>query len=264
MSNDAPGNAIRVLAVSDQVDQRIYSGSVRQRMADVQLVLSCGDLPARYLEFLVDALDKPVYYVLGNHAEELTRGGERGKRYLPLGCIDLGGKVIHDRSTGLILAGVPGSPRYCEHEPEQYTEWQILLMIGRMAPRLLWNRYRHGRALDVLVTHSPPRDINDRDDLPHRGFIGLRRFLRWFRPRYHLHGHVHLYDRSQSHIVEHEGTSVVNVYPYQVVDLEREMVNATTTAASAVEARRAPASAGAVVAPNRVAAPEFEPGPPRW
>ena len=251
-----PQRAVRALAVSDQIDQRIYSASVRQRMADVEIVFSCGDLPARYLEFLADALDKPVYYVLGNHAEELTRQGEQGQRYLPAGCTDLGGKVLRDPATGLILAGIPGSPKYCEDEPEQYSEWQIFAMMIDMAPRLLWNRWRHGRALDVLITHSPPRDVGDRPDKPHRGFLALRRFLRWFRPRYQLHGHVHLYDRSQSHVRRFAATEVVNVYPYQVVDLERLAPPVPEVGAAA------PAPLAAPLATPRAA--ELGREPPAW
>ncbi|HYH11726.1 MAG TPA: hypothetical protein VD789_05155, partial [Thermomicrobiales bacterium] len=66
---------LRILAVSDEVDQRIYSSTIKDRMGDVDLVLGCGDIPATYLEFLSDALMRPVYYVLGNHAQELTRTG---------------------------------------------------------------------------------------------------------------------------------------------------------------------------------------------
>ena len=76
-------------------------------MSDVQLVIGCGDVPASYLEFLVDSLDRPVYYVLGNRAEELTRHGERGVPKLPEGCINLGGKVIREPTYGLLLAGLP-------------------------------------------------------------------------------------------------------------------------------------------------------------
>jgi Icc-related predicted phosphoesterase len=210
---------LRILAVTDEVDQRIYSPTVKDRMGDVDLVLGCGDLPASYLEFLSDALMRPVYYVLGNHAEELTRAGERGVPKHPEGCIDLGGKVVRDRGSGLIMAGLPGSIRYSEHEPVQYTEWQMAWMILKMAPRLLWNQVRHGRALDILVTHSPPRHVNDRDDFAHRGFKVMRRFLRWFRPRYQVHGHIHLYDRSQPNIVRFIDTDVINVFPYQRLDL---------------------------------------------
>src|SRR5680860_742879 len=159
---------LRILAVSDEVDQRIYSPTLRERMQDIQLVIGCGDVPASYLEFLVDSLNRPTYFVLGNHAEELTRQGERGVPRLPEGCIDLGGKVIRDPTYGLLMAGLPGSPRYSEHEPVQYTELQMNWMMLRMASRLVWNRVRYGRFLDVLVTHSPPRDVNDREDFAHR------------------------------------------------------------------------------------------------
>ena len=211
---------VNILAVTDQIDQRIYSPTLRQRMPDVDLVISCGDLPARYLEFLADALDRPVYYVLGNHAEELTRGGDKGKRYYPLGCIDLGGKVVRDTATGLIFAGIPGSPKYNDFEPVQFTEFQVMRMMWRMAPRLLLNKLRYGRALDVLVTHAPPRDINDQPDVAHRGFKAIRRFLQKYRPRYHLHGHVHLYDRSKPHTADFVDTHIINVYPFQKLNLE--------------------------------------------
>ncbi len=116
---------IQAIAVSDEIDPRIYSATVRERLGHVNVVLGCGDLPARYLEFLADALDRPVYYIFGNHAEEMKRGDERGRLVRPLGSIDLGGRVIHDRHLGLILAGFPGSPRYGENEPLQYGEWEI-------------------------------------------------------------------------------------------------------------------------------------------
>jgi len=217
---DTGVRSIRVLAVSDEVDQRIYSTTIRERMSDIDLIIGCGDVPASYLEFLVDSLNKPAYYVLGNHAEEVTRRGERGVPKLPEGCIDLGGKVIREPLHDLLLAGLPGSPRYSEHEPVQYTEFQMRLMIARMIPRLLWNRLRHGRYLDVLVTHTPPRDVGDREDFAHRGFIVMRWFLKHFRPRFQLHGHIHLYDRSIPNAIHFHETEVINVYPYQKLDLE--------------------------------------------
>jgi hypothetical protein len=214
-----PSQPLIALAVSDEVDPRIHSATVGERLGHVDLVIGCGDLPASYLEFLADALNKPVYYVLGNHAEELTRWGTRGNFCRPMGGIDLGGRVVRDGASGLILAGFPGSPRYGENDPAQYSEWQIFAMMARMAPRLLWNRLRHGRALDVLVTHAPPRDVNDRQDPAHRGFKALRSFLHRFRPPVHLHGHVHLYDRSQPASQQFEATEVVNVFPFKVVEL---------------------------------------------
>jgi uncharacterized protein len=248
---------VQILAVSDMIDQRIHSSSLAERMPEVQLAVSCGDLPGRYLEFIVDALNTPLYYVLGNHAEEIqrdTHGRPRG----PMGCIDIGGKVVTDPTTGLILAGLPGSPKYNDSEPEQYSEWEMSLKIAKMTPRLLWNQRRYGRALDVLVTHSPALDLGDREDEAHRGFRAIRTFLDRWKPAYHLHGHVHLYDRSQSPVLCYDETTIINVYPYQALELtvpEAERAATPAAPASPRSIRTRPDAAGpttGVFSPLRV------------
>lgn len=223
--SDEAMTTIRTLAVSDEVDQRIYSSTIRERMGDVQMIIGCGDLPASYLEFLTDALHRPVYYVLGNHAEEITRTGIRGEPRHPEGCTDVGFKVVRDPLSGLIIAGFPGSPRYSDNDPVQFTEFEMAWRMLLMAPRLLWNRIRHGRALDLLVTHTPPRDVGDREDVAHRGFRALRPFLKYTRPAYLLHGHIHLYDRNEEHRLRFHDTDVVNVFPYRQLDLAFGMLD---------------------------------------
>jgi len=210
---------VQVLAVSDLIDPRIHSATLRTRMPDVQLVLGCGDLPARYLEFLADALEKPVYFVLGNHMEEWTRHHETGKAYDPLGCINLDGKAVRDSSTGLIIGGLPGSPKYSGEGGQQFTEWQMSAKILKMVPSLIKHRIRGGRWLDVLLTHAPPRDVNDGTDVAHRGFKAMQWFLKAFKPTYHLHGHIHLYDRNIPHVSRYCDVEVINVYPYRKLDL---------------------------------------------
>jgi hypothetical protein len=211
---------LRVLAVTDEVDQRIYSSSIRERMGDVDMVVSCGDVPASYLEFLTDALHREVYYVLGNHAEEITRIGAQGTPRHPEGCINVGFKVVRDSMTGLLIAGLPGSVRYSDRDPVQFTEFQMKFNMLRMAPRLLWNRIRYGRALDLLVTHSPPRGVGDREDEAHQGFQSMHPFIKWTKPRWHLHGHIHLWDRTIDPVEQLHDTTIMNVYPYQRLDLD--------------------------------------------
>ena len=92
-------------------------------------------------------------------------------------------------------------------------------MATQDGARLHLNRLRHGRALDLLVSHAPPRDVNDRPDPAHRGFESLRSFWRSGAPR-HIHGHVHLYDRSQPFQQRFGDTDVINVFPYRVLELE--------------------------------------------
>ena len=84
-----------------------------------------------------------------------------------------------------------------------------------MLPQLLMNRLRYGRYLDILVTHAPPRHIHDQEDRPHWGFESFRWFLRTFRPRYHLHGHIHIYDKRTVTRTRFHETEVLNAYPYR-------------------------------------------------
>ena len=92
-------------------------------------------------------------------------------------------------------------------------------VVAQLVPRLLWNRQRLGRALDVLVTHSPPFGIHDRPDLPHTGFKVFLSFLRLFKPRYHLHGHVHIYRQDEISQTQFEETTIINVYPYRLLEM---------------------------------------------
>ena len=55
----------RILAIADEVDDAMYTDKLARLRPD--LVLSCGDLPFDYLEFIVSRLDVPLVYVPGNH-----------------------------------------------------------------------------------------------------------------------------------------------------------------------------------------------------
>jgi Icc-related predicted phosphoesterase len=207
---------MKLLVVTDAVDQAVYSAQVKHRFGDVDLILSCGDLPPYYLEFLVSMLDVPLYYVRGNHDHELMQRDGNGQPHLPGGCISIDGKiVIHD---GLIIAGLGGSPFYNGKE-DQYTDFQQRLRWLAMEPRLLFNRARYGRACDILLTHAPPRGINDRDDACHLGFPTFLTFLDRYAPRYLIHGHIHLYNRNAPYKATHGRTEIINAYPFRVLEI---------------------------------------------
>jgi Icc-related predicted phosphoesterase len=203
--------AVHILAVSDEVDPLVYSDHVRDRFRHVDLVLSCGDLPYSYLDYIVSMLDVPLYGVRGNHDCGQGFAGAAGESFAWNGA-NLHGRVV--RSQGLLLAGLEGSRCY-NYGPCQYSEAGMLLQVARLAPRLLANKARYGRYLDVLVTHAPPRFIHDQEDPCHRGFATFRWFMRAFRPRYLLHGHVHLYDQRQIATTQFHDTVVLNAYSHR-------------------------------------------------
>lgn len=206
---------MHILALSDQVLESVYTPSAAQRFAHVDLVIGCGDLPYYYLEFLVDTLNKPVFFVRGNHAPNVEYS-QTQSRTAPWGALDLHRRLLHHG--GLIFAGFEGSLRY-RRGPFMYTQGEMWRMVLAMLPRLLYNRLRHGRALDVLVTHAPAWGVGDRSDVAHQGFKAFAWLLRTFKPRLHLHGHIHLYDRSQPATLQHGDTHVVNAYGLQELEL---------------------------------------------
>ncbi len=223
---------MKILCVADHVDPLVYSTAVKQRFADVDLVLSAGDLPMEYLGFIAASLNKPILFVFGNHhLKHLSRFRRWGLAHDPdrytmasagpfrnyFGSTYIGGRVV--RRKGLIIAGLGGCRRYNRGE-NQFTEFQMLGRIVRMIPALVWHRIIHGRALDILLTHASPLGINDRPDPTHVGFKVFLWFLRTFRPKYQLHGHVHLYDLNAERIADYEKTIIINVYDHYILEID--------------------------------------------
>ena len=101
---------MKLLAVSDIEVPLLYSPMVVERFHDVDLILSCGDLPYFYIEYMVSMLNVPCYFVRGNHASR-KEFGVAGERKYPWGSVDLHNRCVEDDS-GLLIAGLEGSLRY--------------------------------------------------------------------------------------------------------------------------------------------------------
>jgi Icc-related predicted phosphoesterase len=206
---------MQFLTVSDEIVPAVYSLNIRERFAGVQCVLACGDLPYYYLEFIITTLAVPCYYVFGNHDRpEQTGAGE--EVHAPRGCISLEGRSIyHD---GILLAGMGGSIRYNSEAGPQYSEFEQQVRLMSLVPQLLFNRLRYGRYLDIFLTHSPPHGIHNGPDRPHQGFHGFLTFMRMFRPRYLIHGHIHKsYGFSQTTETRYFDTLVINTAGHRLL-----------------------------------------------
>jgi uncharacterized protein len=209
---------MRFLTVSDEVVPAIYSLSIKDRFSDIQAVLGCGDLPPYYLEFIVTMLGVSCFYVQGNHdGIEYSEDGEDVGA--PRGCISLEGRSVCYE--GLLLAGLGGSIRYNKESSAQYTEAEMMLRVWRLAPRLLLNRLRYGRYLDILLTHAPPLGIHNGPDFPHRGFRALLHMMDRFAPRYLIHGHIHRsYGFSAVTETRYKRTTVLNTAGYRLLTID--------------------------------------------
>jgi Icc-related predicted phosphoesterase len=215
---------MRALAVADEVDEWLRAGGVRGYHVD--LILGAGDLPFDYLAFLADALDKPCVFVPGNHDPDLsgfTRSGGLSVRDGfpqtwpgPAGAVNADGRVVD--VAGLRIAGLGGSVRYRDG-PNQWTQAHQARRARKLVRAAQRRRRKDGRGVDILLTHSPPRGVGDREDPAHQGFDCLLWTIKRLQPKWLLHGHIHPYGE---HVPEHRvgGTTVRNVVGRHLLEFD--------------------------------------------
>lgn len=212
---------MKILAISDEVVDFIYSPAVKDRYGDVDLIVGCGDLPFYYLEFVVSILNKPLYMVSGNHDAHNQYMSDGRILDHAEGTINIDDELANEK--GILLAGLGGSIRYRPDGVHQYTQSEMKGRLLSMTPSLILNRLRQGRFLDILITHSAPRGIHDSDDPAHVGFEAFNSFIKWFKPRFLLHGHSHVYQRNAVTRTVVGETEVLNVYPYRLIEWDTNL-----------------------------------------
>ena len=196
---------MKILAVSDEEVDTLWEHYQPGRLAEYDLILSCGDLNHNYLEFLVTMARCPVLYVPGNHDVSYLRRP-------PEGCDCIDDRIVE--YNGLRILGLGGCRRY-HPGPHQYTDAQMRRRIRRMKYQL----WRH-KGVDIVVTHAPPADVGDDEDPAHWGFESLLELIDKYHPTYLLHGHVHMtYGQNVIREKEYHGTQVINTYERYVLDV---------------------------------------------
>lgn len=208
---------MRILALADQVHPFVHQARFPGNMPSFDLVLMAGDLPASYIEFVATKVTVPVVYVHGNHKEEFTQD-YLGNLTPPGGAIAAHGRIVD--VAGVRIAGWGGSPRYNSGSFGQYDESQAKLRFWSWYPPMLSRRIRKGQAVDILLTHAPPLGPSAGSDFAHRGSTSLSFFHRMYRPRIHVHGHVHLYEAQPNReYISPEGVRVINAFEYTLIEL---------------------------------------------
>lgn len=196
---------MRILGISDVEERWLTTYYDRERMKGVDLIISCGDLPARYLEHIVTLANVPLIYVPGNHDTDYAR-------HKPEGCISIENSLRTFR--GLHIMGLGGSLKY-NNTVYGFSEQEMRWRAARMA---LLAQSTGG--VDILVTHAPIRGYGDLDDLPHRGFEAFEPLVTRLKPRFMLHGHIHLaYGRIARTRTHPCGTTIVNVCGAHIIDI---------------------------------------------
>ena len=196
---------MKVLLLSDVESKYLWDYYRPGRLDGIDLILSCGDLDAGYLSFLVTMGRAPLLYVHGNH-------DSRYATHPPEGCDCIEDKLV--TVGGVRILGLGGSVRY-NGGTNQYSEREMARRLMRLWPRIIW-----AGGVDIVLTHAPIRGLGDGDDPPHRGFQCFRRLLDRFHPRYFVHGHVHMnYGANVPRLQQHGETTIVNAYERYVIEI---------------------------------------------
>ena len=218
---------MKILLISDHEEKALWdhwSGQTAERLSDVNLILSAGDLAADYLEFLVSMLNVPLVYVRGNHDEAYLNDP-------PEGCIDAEGKIVDVKgartSEHVRILGLGGSMRYKPNSKCMFTEKEMKRRIAGMSAALLKNtltgRLKGKNSFDILLTHAPCKGYGDLEDLPHQGFECFNDLLMRQHPLLHVYGHIHLAycagNRSslERTITHPSGTTLINAEGYTII-----------------------------------------------
>lgn len=195
---------MKLLLISDVPDPGLWDYFSKAKLQGADAIISCGDLPAAYLTFLVTMANKPLFYVHGNHDTKYAQQP-------PEGCDCIDGQIVEFK--GYRILGLGGCMKYNDNA-HQYTERQMEWRIGKLRRQI-----KKG-GVDILVTHAPAQDLGDMDDPCHRGFACFRTLMKKYTPQYLVHGHVHLqYAPNFPRVREYGDTTVINASGKYFIEL---------------------------------------------
>ncbi len=190
---------MKILTIADEPNEYLWGDNVREALGGVDMIISCGDLPAEYLDYLATFTAAPVFYVHGNH----------DKSYLenpPAGCVCIDGKL--QTYKGIRLLGLGGSIRYNNESPFQFTQKEMRMRALKLLPAIYLRK-----GFDILVAHSGAFGTGDVDDRAHVGFEVFNDLIDKWQPMLFIHGHSHLnYSTKNKRLAYRNKTQVINAF----------------------------------------------------
>lgn len=196
---------MRILLLADEESKVYWDFFNKADFDGIDLIVSCGDLKASYLSFLATMTGLPVLYVRGNHDDSYAQQG-------PDGCICIEDSVYN--YNGIRFMGLGGCNRY-KPGKNQFSEKEMKKRYKKMKGQLFWNK-----GIDVLVTHAPAAGIHDDCDECHKGFEVFNEIIEKYKPKFFVHGHVHMnYGRKFPREDMVGETRVINAYQRYVIEI---------------------------------------------
>ncbi|WP_305152137.1 metallophosphoesterase [uncultured Dubosiella sp.] len=195
--------SLRILVLSDEPCKLLWEYYRPETFKGIDLIISCGDLPADYLTFIATVFRGPVLYVHGNHDAKYDQKP-------PEGCICIEDEIYTYK--GVRILGLGGSHKY------NGTRWQFTQKEMTKRVRRLWYPLFRNKGFDILVTHSPAFGVQDGKDWAHQGFRVFNELIEKYQPKLFLYGHVHLNYGDHARECRIGNTLCVNGFERYVID----------------------------------------------
>ena len=113
---------MKILTISDEECPALWDYYSPGKLDGIDLIISCGDLKAEYLSFLVTMARCPLLYVHGNDDTGYDT-------HPPYGCDCIDGHIVE--YNGLRIGGLGGCRRYHPGK-HQYSEREMRRRIFRL------------------------------------------------------------------------------------------------------------------------------------
>lgn len=186
---------LTLLAIADRPPRTPIKETLAKYPIDA--IVTLGDLAIQDIRDLETVTDIPKFGVYGNH-DSGTYMPELGITNLHLQTAQLG---------GITLGGFEGSVRYkADSYAPMYTQQEASELIQQLP------------AVDVLISHAPPRGIHDEPEPAHQGYDALRWYIEQYHPSFLLHGHTY----PTESVTTLGATQIVYIHEDQVIELDCE------------------------------------------
>lgn len=158
---------------------------------DFDCCLLLGDIPSDALFCIKKLVAKPIYAVGGNH--------DTREMYKKANISYIHGEVVE--ANGLSITGIEGSHRYKKAEELlMLTQEDSIKTVKELPPA------------DILISHDS--SFGRYGNSPNKcGLKGISNYIKKYKPKLHLHGHYHIYDK---YVVGK--TSCIACYRCMIVD----------------------------------------------
>uniref|UniRef100_UPI004056A745 metallophosphoesterase family protein n=1 Tax=Candidatus Electrothrix sp. TaxID=2170559 RepID=UPI004056A745 len=158
------------------------------KVPDADLLIFAGDMThcrtdqevTDFNQFLGSLQHRYKVVVAGNHDHKLTDDPEKAKSLLSEAIYLQDEAVVIE---GIIIYGSPWNPLFNDYACDAFAlpRGQVLKKKWDMIPF----------DIDILVTHTPPSGILDRNGPVSHGCTDLAAAVFARKPRYHIFGHIH-------------------------------------------------------------------------